>query len=87
MVEPDLKYFNNTWGKCGTTLTSKFQTLLNRAARIITYENTGHTKSLNWLNVSQLIDFDIASLMYKTEGGLAPAHLKQMFVKSEDLLS
>ena len=35
--------------------------------------------------MSQLIDFDTASLMYKIENGLAPAHLKQMFVKSEDL--
>ena len=41
-------------------------------------------RQLNWLNVSQLIDLDTASLMYKIENGLAPAHLKQMFVKSED---
>ena len=67
--------------------------LQNRPARIImnaTYDNIDHTKllrQLNWLNVSHLIDFDIASLMYKIENGLAPAHLKQMFVKSEDLHS
>ena len=34
-----------------------------------------------------LIDFETASLMYKIENGLVPAHLKQMFVKSEDLHS
>ena len=62
----------------------------NRAARIITnatYDDTDHTKllrQLNWLNLSQLIEFDTASLMYKIENGLAAGHLKQMFVKSED---
>ena len=63
-----------------------------RAARIITnatYDYTDHTKLLkqvNWLNKSQLIDSDTASL-YKTENGLAPEHLKQTLVKSEDLHS
>ena len=37
--------------------------------------------------MSQLIDFETASLMYKIENGLAAADLKQMFVKSEDLHS
>ena len=37
-------------------------------------------RQLNWLNVSQLIDFVTASLMYKIVNGLAPAHLKQMLV-------
>ena len=37
--------------------------------------------------MSQLIDFETASLMYKIENRLAPAHLKQMFVNSEDLQS
>ena len=53
-----------------------------------TYDNTDNAKllrQLNWLNVSQRIDFETASLMYKIENELAPAHLKQMFVKSEDL--
>ena len=93
MVEPYLRYCNNTWGKCGATLIGKLQTLQNRAARIITnatYDNTDNAKllrQLNWLNVSQLIDFETASLMYEIENELAPAHLKQMFVKSEDLHS
>ena len=38
-------------------------------------------RQLNRLSMSQLIDFDTASLMYKTENG----HSKQMFVKSEGL--
>ena len=93
MVEPYLRYCNNIWGKCGATLIGKLQTMQNRAARIITnatYDNTDNAKllrQLNWLNVSQLIDFETASLMYGIENGLAPVHLKQMFVKSEDLHS
>ena len=72
MMGPYLRYCNNTWGKCGATLISKLQALQNRAARIIRnaiYDNTDHTKllrQLNWLNVSELIDFDTALLMYKT---------------------
>ena len=67
--------------------------LQHRVVRIIMnvkYDNTDNAKlprQLNWLNVSQIIDFETASLTYKIENGLAPAHLKQMFVKSEDLHS
>ena len=53
-------------------------------------DNTDNAKllrQLNWLNVPQLIDFETVSLMYKIENGLVPAHLKQMFVKSEDMHS
>ena len=91
MVKPYLRYCNNTWGKCSATLIGKLQTLQNRAARIITnvtYDNTDNAKSLrhlNWLHVSQLIDFETASLMYKIKNELAPANSKQMFVKSEAL--
>ena len=62
MVEPYLRYCNNSWGKCGATLTGKLQAFQNRMARIITnatYDNTDNAKllrQLNWLNVSQLID-------------------------------
>ena len=92
MVEPYLRNCNNTWGKCGATLTGKLQTLQNRVARIITNttydtDNAELLRQLNWLNVSQLIDFETASLMCKIENGLAPAHLKQMFVKLKDLHS
>ena len=76
MVQPYLRYCNYTWGKCSATLEIKLQTLQNRAARIMTnstYDNIDYTKllrQLNWLNVSQFIDFDTASLMYKIENGL-----------------
>ena len=62
-------------------------------ARIITnatYDNTDNAKllrQLNWLNVFQHIDFETASLMYKIENELAPAHSKKMLVKSVDLHS
>ena len=85
----DSKYLNNA-KQCFKNNPGFLQ---NRAARIITnatYDNTDNARllrQLNWLNVPQLIDFETASLMYKIENGLVPAHLKQMFVKSEDLHS
>ena len=84
-------HFNTTWGGCNTSLLDTFQTLQNRAARVIAnvkYENTDHAKllkDLDWLNVRELIEFDTASLMYKIENDLAPTHMKEMFVKTSDL--
>ena len=51
--------------------------ITNRAAKIImntTYDHTKLLRQLNWLNVSQLIDFDTVSLTYKIGNGLVPAH-------------
>ena len=53
------------------------------------YENTDKVKllkDLDWLNVQELIEFDTASLMYKIENNLVPTHMKEMFVKTSDLL-
>ena len=71
LVEPYLRYCNTTWGKCGHLLLNKLQALQNRAARVvmgIKYEEADHNlilKSLGWMNVKQLIEYDTASLMYK----------------------
>ena len=71
LVEPYFRYCSSAWGKCGTSLIDKLQTLQNRAARAVSkvkFDETDHEqflKSLGWLNMRQLTDFDTASLMFK----------------------
>ena len=70
-IETYFRYCNTTWGNCGTTLLKKLQTFQNRAARVIEgvkYDEADHPKilrSLNILNVHQLVMLDTASLVYK----------------------
>ena len=91
LVEPYLRYCNTTWGNCGATLLNRLQTLQNRAARVITgisYEDADHNrilKDLNILNVRQLIELDTASLMYRVENDLVPAHVKSMFTECSEI--
>ena len=61
LVEPYLRYCNTTWGKCVQKLTSKLQTLQNRAARVvigIKYKEADHDHllaSLGWMNLCIMI--------------------------------
>ena len=72
------------------TLLNRLQTLQNRAARAITgisYEDADHKrilKDLNILNVRQLVELDTASLMYRVENDLVPAHVKNMVPNKPD---
>ena len=65
----------------------KLQTFQNRAARVIEgvkYDEADHPKilrSLNILNVLQLVMLDTASLVYKINNGLTPHHTKDWFTK------
>ena len=89
LVEPYLRYYNTTWGKCGHLLLNKLQALQNRAARVvmgIKYEEADHNltlKSLGWMNTKQLIDYDTASLMYKITKGTSPEYTQSMFEKCD----
>ena len=52
----------------------------------IKYEDSDHNlklKSLGWMNVKQLIDYDTASLMYKITKGTAPEYTHSMFEKCD----
>ena len=85
-----LRECNTTWRNCGPTLNG-LQTLQNRAVRVITgisYEDANHRrilKDLNILNVRQLVELDTASLMYRVENYLVPAHVKNMFTKCSEI--
>ena len=76
LVEPYFRYCSTTWGKCGQTLPDTLQTLQTRAARIVRgvkFEEADHNqllRSLEWLSIRQLIDYDTASFMYKVANGI-----------------
>ena len=80
-----LRYCNTTWGNYGAILLNRLQTLQNLAARVITglsYKDVDHDrilKDINILNICQLVELDIASLLYRVQNDLVPAHVKNMF--------
>ena len=52
------------------------------------YEDADHKrilKDLNILNVRHLVELDTASLMYRVENDLVPAHVKNMFTKCSEI--
>ena len=81
LVESRLRYCNTVWGNCGTSLKDQLQRLQDRAARIVT--RCDDTKSLlyklGWLNVQQLIDFNTAVMVRKTQNNTAPSYLSNIF--------
>ena len=85
LVEPYFRYCNTVWGRCGKSYIDKLQTLQNRAARIVarvSYEDADHAillRELEWLSISQMIEYDSLSLIYKIKNGHAPGHTRQMF--------
>ena len=91
LVEPYLSYYNKTWGTCSSSSLDRLQALQNRAVRTVAnfkYEGTDHAKllkELDWLNVREIIEYDTASLVYKIENDLAPAHMKNMFMQSSEV--
>ena len=88
LVESRLKYCNTVWGNCGEILKDKLQILQNRAARVVTETKYGSIepdvllKNLGWLNVQQLIDLDIASMVHKAINNVAPSYLSELFHKT-----
>ena len=91
LVELYFRYCSSTWGKCGTSLIDKLQTLQNRAARAVSkvkFDETDHEqflKSLGWLNIRQLTDFDTASLMFKISRQKMPKQTQELFTKCETI--
>ena len=91
LVEPYFRYCNTVWGPCGNFYIDKLQTLQNRAARIVTrvsYEDADHAvllRELEWLSISQTIEYDLLTPIYKIKNGHAPGHTRQMFEGCEDI--
>ena len=93
LVEPYFRYCSTTWGKCGKTLQDKLQMLQNKAARTVRgvkFEETDHNqllRSLEWLSTRQLVDYNIASFMYKVANGIVPEKTQFMFNKCTNVHS
>ena len=91
LVEPYFRYCSSAWRKCGASLIDKLQTLQNRAARAfskVKFDETDHEqllKSLGWLNIRQLTDFDTASLMFKISREKMPKQTQELFTKCETI--
>ena len=91
LVEPYFRYGNTVWGLCNGNVTDKLQLLQNRVARIITdtsYDSTDHPllqTELGWLNIRQLIMFDLGIFMFKINKGMTPQSVNNMFNNISDI--
>ena len=88
-VEPHIRYCCSVWGCAGDTILQKFQNIQNRAAGIVT--NSPFDKAslplisqLGWLNIREMIDVEIATMVYKSPHGLSPPDMQDMFHKLSD---
>ena len=90
IVEPHIRYCCSVWGCAGDTVLQKLQKKIqNRAARIVT--NSPFDKAslslisqLKWVNIKEMIDFEAATMVYKSLHGLAPPYMQDMFHKLSD---
>ena len=79
---------NTVWGLCNDNLIDKLQLLQNRAVRIITDTSYDHPlllTELGWLNIRQLIMFDLGIFMLKTNKGMTPQSVNNMFNNISDI--
>ena len=54
----------------------------------VSYEDADHAillRELEWLSISQMIEYDSLSLIYKIKNGHAPGHTRHMFEGCEDI--
>ena len=89
LVEPYFRYCCPVWGSCGSTAINELQKLQNRAARIVTnsrYDASAKPiiKKLGWHTVSEIIQMETLSMVYKSINDLAPTYLTEMFSRLSD---
>ena len=86
LVESKLRYCNTVWGNCNLSLKRKRRNLQNRAVRIVSKDYSSPVEevftNLKLLNVQQLIDFETATLIYKSQHNLTSQYISDMFVLS-----
>ena len=91
LVGPYFRYGNTVWGLCNGNLIDKLQLLQDRVVRIITdtsYDSAYHTlllTELGWLNIRQLIMFDLGIFMFKINRGMTPQSVNNMFNNINDI--
>jgi len=79
LVMPRLNYYNATLAGLPASQLSRFQSVLNAAARLIHRSRYKHVtpmlRDLHWLRSPERIDFKLAVLTYQCLHGLAPRYL------------
>ena len=90
-MEPSVRYGNTVWGLCNDNLINKLQLLQSRVVRIITdtnYDSADHPlllTELGWLDIRQLILFDLGIFMFKNNKGMTPQSVNNMFNNISDI--
>ena len=89
LVEPHLSYCCCVWGNCSKRRIDGLQKVQNRAERIImnsAYDAsaTPLIQSLGWPTISNLIQKETATLMYKSLNELAPKYMRNLFTMCSD---
>ena len=89
IVELHIRYCCSVWGCAGDTTLQKLQNMQTRAASIVTDSPYNKTSlplisQLGWLNIKEMIDFETATMVYKSLHGLAPPYMQDMFHKLSD---
>ena len=74
---------------CGSTAINELQELKNRATRIVTnsrYDASAKPiiKKLGWHTVSEIIQMETLSMVYKSMNNLAPLYFTGMFSRLSD---
>ena len=80
IVDPHIRYCCSVWGCTGDTILQKLQKIQNRAARIVTNSPFDEASlplisQLGWLNIREMVDFEIATMVYKSLHGLSSSSL------------
>ena len=92
-IELYYRYCSVVWGQCCETLKDKLQVLQNRAARTIArlkYEDANHEKLLidfGWLDVRNLIAYDLGVFMFKAMNNIASEDITRMFTGQDEIHS
>ena len=78
LVQLYFNYCSEVWGHCNKSLSNKLQKLQNRAARILTFSSYDTSadplpEQLNWKRLDTQRQIQVATMVYKSIHGLAPA--------------
>ena len=87
IVEPHFRYCCSEWGCCGATDINQLQKVQNRAARIVMNSSFDSPSrplivSLGWKTISELVDEESRSMVYKSLNGLAPQYIRNLFTRN-----
>ena len=87
LSKPHFRYCCSVWRNCGETRLQTLQKLQNRAARIDTRSNFDSSAkplihNLRRSTISDIIESETATTMYKSLNGLAPQYLSKRFVEN-----